>query len=121
MHDRSPQRCDSRRAADLCERTDDDVVHSLTQTWGDTYVWVGTRSSRLRILPVTVFGSSSTNSIERGYLYADIRSLQNAMSSSADADSPGRRLTKAFTVSPRYSSGTPTTAASRTAGCWYRT
>ena len=35
----------------------------------------------------------------------------------ASAVAPALRLTNALTVSPRYSSGTPTTAASRTAGC----
>ncbi len=40
-----------------------------------------------------------------------MRALQWAMSSSAVASVPGRRLTNALTVSPRYSSGTPTTAA----------
>ena len=34
---------------------------------------------------------------------------------------PGLRLTNAFTVSPRFSSGTPTTADSRTDGCSART
>src|SRR3954451_4697473 len=74
------------------------------------------RSSRRSSLPVAVFGISSITSTCRGYLYAAMRSLQNAMSSSAPADEPSLRLTYAFTVSPRYSSGTPTTAASRTAG-----
>src|SRR3954464_3238217 len=74
------------------------------------------RSSRRSTLPVAVFGISSITSTCRGYLYAAMRSLQNAMSSSAPADEPSLRLTYAFTVSPRYSSGTPTTAASRTAG-----
>ena len=34
------------------------------------------RSSRRKILPVTVLGSSSTSTTERGYLYAAIRCLQ---------------------------------------------
>src|SRR3954468_1094928 len=74
------------------------------------------RSSRRRIFPVAVFGTSSMISTWRGYLYAAIRSLQKAISSSAPADSPSFSETNALTVSPRYSSGTPTTAASRTAG-----
>ncbi len=70
---------------------------------------------------MTVLGMSSRISTRRGYLYAAMRSRQNAMSSSSVALLPGRRLTNALTVSPRYSSGTPTTAASRTASCSYKT
>src|SRR5215204_4234045 len=75
------------------------------------------RSSRRRILPETVFGSSSRMSMLRGHLYAASRSRQKAISSSVSARAPGLRLTNARTVSPRYSSGAPTTAASWTAGC----
>src|SRR2546422_415100 len=41
------------------------------------------RSLKRWILPVAVFGSSPTNSIQRGYLYGVMRSLTNAFSSSA--------------------------------------
>ncbi len=47
------------------------------------------RSSRRRIFPVVVFGSSSTNSIERGYLYAAICCLQNPISSTSVTVAPG--------------------------------
>src|SRR5947209_13425688 len=50
-----------------------------------------------------------------------MRSLQCAMSSSGVTSEPGLTLTNALTVSPRFSSGTPTTADSRTAGCSART
>jgi hypothetical protein len=47
------------------------------------------RSSRRRVFPLIVFGTSSMNSIERGYLYAAICSLQNAINSSSVTDLPG--------------------------------
>ena len=74
-------------------------------------------SSRRMILPLVVFGSSSMISTMRGYLYAAIRSRANALISSGVTVCPAFRLITALIVSPRYGSGTPTTAASRTAGC----
>jgi len=59
------------------------------------------RNSRRRIFPVAVFGRSSRNSIERGYLYAAICSLQNPISSSSVTAASGLSETYAFTVSPR--------------------
>ena len=59
------------------------------------------RSSRRRILPVGVFGNSSMIVSSRGYLYAAMRCLQNAISSAGAALCPRIRLTKATTVSPR--------------------
>src|ERR1022692_4351593 len=67
-------------------------------------------------LPVEVFGSGP-NSTVFGALKRAIFSRQKAMISSAVALSPGLSVTNAFGTSPHFSSGTPTTAASSTAGC----
>src|SRR5207245_1884632 len=51
------------------------------------------------ILPVTVFGSSGTNTIHRGYLYGVMRPFTNALSSSASSSDgvfPFLSSTKAF-------------------------
>src|SRR3954452_9288230 len=77
----------------------------------------GTSISRLRILPVGPLGSSSTNQMRRGYLYAATWSLTKSRSSSGSTLSPSLSATAAPTSSPRSSCGTPTTATSRTAGC----
>src|SRR5947208_1629736 len=74
------------------------------------------RSCRRSTFPVPDFGISSRISISRGYLYADMRFFANVMSSRSSTCSPAVRTTNALTVSPRYSSGTPITAASATAG-----
>ena len=73
------------------------------------------------ILPLVVLGSSSTNQTRRGYLYGAV-SARTCACSSADqlgragrprpAPRPRRRR-----PAPRASSGTPSTAHSRTAGC----
>src|SRR6185369_5117767 len=69
------------------------------------------------ILPVAVFGSSSINSIARGYLYGASFSLTNAFSCSSPTSAPGLRTTNAFDfVSPSPSS-MPITAHSSTEGC----
>ncbi len=39
------------------------------------------------------------------------------MRSASDASAPGARTTRALTVSPHFSSGTPITATSATAAC----
>src|SRR5581483_4556767 len=78
------------------------------------------RSSTRRILPDTVFGSSETNSISRGYLYGAVTRFTcswMSRASSSDGSNPGFSATNAFTISPRSGSGLPTTAASATARC----
>src|SRR5690606_1676275 len=74
-------------------------------------------SAFLSILPTGVRGSSGTSASAAGTLYFARLALQCASSASTAARAPGRRTTKAFTTSPRYASGTPTAAASCTAGC----
>ena len=46
---------------------------------------------RLRIFPVGLFGSSSTTTTWRGYLYAATRSFVHALSSSGSSAAPGTR------------------------------
>jgi hypothetical protein len=91
-----------------------------------SYYFVGaaaysrSRSSIRRILPVNVLGSSSTNSMRRGYAYWDSRTrTKSAIScaSSSLASLPAPRMMNALTTAPRRSSGEATAAASRTAGC----
>ena len=69
------------------------------------------------IFPDPVLGSAGIKSIDFGDLYLAIRSLQKAISSSSVALHAGFRTTIPLTASPHFSSGTPTTAHSRTAGC----
>src|SRR5205814_7205449 len=67
-------------------------------------------------LPVAVFGSASTNSIARGYLYGAICALAWACSSAtnaSDASASALSTTKAFTFCPRSGHGTPITALPR--------
>src|SRR5882724_6013827 len=79
------------------------------------------RSRNRWILPVSVFGSWSRNSISRGYwcrpTWVFTTSTISA-SSPPRAGRPGLRTTYAFTICPRSASGLPTTAASATAGCF---
>ena len=67
------------------------------------------RSSTRRILPLTVFGSASTNSISRGYLYGRGHALhvllQLARPARRPARAPGCSTTNAFTISPRTGIG----------------
>src|SRR6185312_3569789 len=79
------------------------------------------RSSYFWILPVEVFGSGP-NTTRRGHLKCAIRSRQKAMmSASVTLPAPGFNVTKACGVSPHFSSGAATTAASITDGCLYST
>ncbi len=75
------------------------------------------RSTNFWILPVAVLGSSPTKVIPRGALKCASRSRTNAISSSSVAGWPASSTTKACGVSPHRSLGSPTTAASPTAGC----
>src|SRR5439155_4523273 len=78
------------------------------------------RSLKRWIFPVTVLGSSGTNSIQRGYLYGVIRPFTNAFSSSASSSEGWRPFfsrTKAFGLVRSSLSLTPTTPHSSTAGC----
>ena len=78
------------------------------------------RSTR-RIFPLTVLGSSVTKEISRGYLYGAVVRFTWSWSSVARvselATPLGLRTTKALMRWPSFSSGTPTTADSATAGC----
>src|SRR6266702_8099287 len=78
------------------------------------------RSRNRCSLPVAVRGSASANSIARGYFYGAISLLTKScrvLAGSGPNSAPGRRTTTALTIMPRFSSGTPTTAASATASC----
>src|SRR5262245_6990278 len=78
------------------------------------------RSSTRRIFPLTVLGSSVTKEISRGYLYGAVVRFTCSWSSVASASEPATlalRTTKALMRWPSFSSGTPTTADSATAGC----
>src|SRR5207253_9131750 len=76
------------------------------------------RKSRFSIFPEPLFGSSvSENSMLRGTLKLASDRRQYAVSSSAVRVFPGLRTTTAFTISPHFGFGIPTTATSRTAGC----
>src|SRR5881396_1834305 len=78
------------------------------------------RSLKRWILPVAVFGSSFTNTIQRGYLYAASRCFTEACNSSAnagDATWPAASTTNASGLTSSSASAAPTTPASTTAGC----
>jgi hypothetical protein len=71
-------------------------------------------------LPVAVFGNSSTNSTQRGYLNGTSRSFTYALISCASASvarDGSFSTTKAFGLSSPSASREPTTAASSTIGC----
>ena len=72
-------------------------------------------TSPLRILPTRERGSSGHSSICLGALTDPMRALTNAISSSGSMSALGSIT--AVTRSPHLSSGSPTTAQSRTAGC----
>src|SRR6266436_5776058 len=80
----------------------------------------GSRSLYFCSLPVAVRSSASRNSIAVGHLKWAMRPRVNSIRSRSVACCPGRRTTRALMVSPHFSSGTPMTATSATAGCWKR-
>src|SRR5207248_5382034 len=69
----------------------------------------GASSSRLRILPVGPFGSSSRNQILVGHLYLDSFSSAKSRISSVEALSFSLSTTAAATSSPSRSCSTPMT------------
>src|SRR3984957_19169697 len=76
------------------------------------------RSSFFDILPTGVLGSSSRISMAPIISCLPSRSFRNAfISSNEGSGAPAFNLTKAFGVSPRYSSGIPMTLTSSIAGC----
>src|SRR5207253_1068205 len=78
------------------------------------------RSRKRWIFPVAVFGSSFTNTIQRGYLYAASRCFTKACNSSSnagDATWPAASTTNASGLTSSSASAAPTTPASTTAGC----
>lgn len=75
------------------------------------------RSSRLRILPLGFFGSSSTITTYFGALNAASRSRVCAMISAGSVPAPSRSTTAAATASIHSGCFTPNTATSETAGC----
>src|SRR4051812_619689 len=81
--------------------------------------FVPSRSLNRWILPVAVFGSESTTSIQRGYFHGPIFCLTWSLSISCRpvVVAPGRSTTKAFGFSRPSGSASGTTAASSTAGC----
>src|SRR3989442_1765583 len=77
------------------------------------------RSLKRWIFPVAVLGSSSTNSIQRGYLYGVIRPFTNSLSSSASSGlggCPSLWITNARGLVSSSLSFAPTTPHSSTAG-----
>ena len=78
----------------------------------------GARILNFCSLPVDVRANWSRNSIDVGHLKCASRSRQCAISACSSASAPGFSTTSALTVSPHFSSGTPMTHASATAGCW---
>jgi PKD repeat protein len=76
------------------------------------------RSSLRDSLPTEVRGSASRNSRCWGNSCRPSRSFRNSRnSSSVKGAAPSRNVTNALAASPRYSSGTPITIHSPTAGC----
>src|SRR6266850_2333581 len=69
----------------------------------------------LLTLPTSVCGSDERNSTDFGTLYADSRSLQKWSNSFALRSASGLSTITALTASPHCASGTPITAASKTA------
>src|SRR5918911_4597800 len=79
------------------------------------------RSCDFRTLPEDERGRLETDTMWRGYLNPARRSRQYSMSAVGLISCPGRAATKATTSSPRSGWGSPSTAASATAGCSWRT
>src|SRR5205814_4238309 len=118
---RAPERV-AGRAVDLVQEGAQPAPLMLAQPRGlqrlERAVVHQARSLKRWILPVAVFGSSPTNSIQRGYLYGAILSLTKAFSSSArPAPPPAGPLstTNALGFTSPTPSSCPTTAASSTA------
>src|SRR5262249_35134400 len=86
----------------------------------DPSAFACSRSTNFWIFPVEVFGSGPNTTVF-GTLRRASFSRQKPMISSALASRPGFSVTKAQGVSPHFSSGRATTAASITAGCWVNT
>src|SRR5690606_65046 len=102
------------RAARRGEREAGGVVRYLLSRYSCS------RSRNRCSLPVSVLGNESQNSIARGYLYGAIVCLTKFCSSATSASlalQPFFSTTKALTICPRASSGTPTTPHSATASC----
>ena len=72
---------------------------------------------RPRIFPLGDFGIRSMNSTARIFLYGATRAATKSINSAAEICAPSSSTTHAIGISPALSSGAPTTAASRTAGC----
>src|SRR5262245_44111921 len=75
------------------------------------------RRANFCTFPVAVLGKASTNSTVLGALKWAMWSRQNLMRSCSLVCWCGLSTTRAFGTSPHLGSGTPTTAASSTAGC----
>src|SRR5579862_3154402 len=76
----------------------------------------GARRSLRRILPSGFFGNASINSIRSGRLKLASRERQKSSSSDSVTFWPLRTHTKALTICPHSTEGTPMTAHSSTAG-----
>src|SRR5580704_19621886 len=76
----------------------------------------GARRSLRRILPSGFLGNASINSMRSGRLKLASRERQNSASSASVTFASLRRTTKALTICPHSTDGTPTTAHSSTAG-----
>ena len=82
--------------------------------------WAMSRSSRRMILPERVFGRSGVNISDLGLRdRADLRRdvVAQLLAERGVGSLPRRRITNAMIASPVTGSGSPTTAASATAGC----
>src|SRR6185295_7281571 len=87
---------------------DDRVRHAATlPRGGPTCRHARSRSSRLRILPVGLRGSSAMNVTRRGRLKSASWARQKSMTSASLTAWPSRTTTNACSVSPHSGSGTP--------------
>src|SRR3954454_11384655 len=75
------------------------------------------RSGAFLTLFEPVRGSDSTTSRYFGILYRPSRDVRKSDKSDRSSEAPGASTTNARPTSPHFGSGTPTTAASTTAGC----
>lgn len=92
--------------------------------YGFDFLSISSFFSSFRIIfPVAVMGSSSTNSISRGYSWAARRTLTKSLISTSIPGSgftSGLSTIKAFTIWVRILYGLPTTVAMATDGCFIR-